>query len=297
MALPNKRSLVIGMGIGQLYKTVLEDLGHEVITVDPDISKRASVPNLKAAILAYESFDTVHICTPNHTHLNLAVEVAPYAKIVFIEKPGLLNKKTWQLLVDKFPNTRFMMVKNNMWRSNISELKELAIKAKSVNIEWTRKNCIPSPGSWFTTRKLAFGGVSRDLMPHLLSLYISMNPNWQTDKANGQSSQMLWELKDIESTEYGIVNPDGIYDVDDKCHIDFGNKWHCVANWRSMTYENSAIEFIMQDNTVECFDLGWCPEEAYLNMIKDAIKNLNNKEFWNNQLEQDLWIHERIESL
>ena len=38
---------------------------------------------------------------------------------------------------------------------------------------------IRKTGSWFTTRKLAFGGVSRDLMPHLLSLYVAMNPHWR----------------------------------------------------------------------------------------------------------------------
>jgi len=28
------KSLIVGMGIGQLYKSVLTELGHEVITVD-----------------------------------------------------------------------------------------------------------------------------------------------------------------------------------------------------------------------------------------------------------------------
>ena len=55
----SKRSLVIGMGIGQLYKTVLEKLGHEVITVDHDTSKGAMLPSVDAAILVYASFDTV----------------------------------------------------------------------------------------------------------------------------------------------------------------------------------------------------------------------------------------------
>jgi hypothetical protein len=97
-------------------------------------------------------------------------------------------------------------------------------EAKTVNIKWLRKNCIPSPGSWFTTRKLAFGGVSRDLMPHLLSLYIAMNPGWRKEQINGQTAMACWELKDIDSTEYGIVNPKGTYDVDDVCVINFGNK-------------------------------------------------------------------------
>jgi predicted dehydrogenase len=293
----SKRSLVIGMGIGQLYKTVLDKLGHEVITVDQDITKGAMLPSIDSAILLYAPFDTVHICTPNFTHFEIAGRVAPVSKIVFVEKPGVAKSENWATLVHTFPNTRFMMVKNNMWRDNIAKLKELAGRANTVNIRWIRKNCIPSPGSWFTTKKLAFGGVSRDLMPHLLSLYVAMNPAWRTESVNGKSSLQYWQLENIESTEYGIVNPNGTYDVDDVCHIDFGNKWGCQANWRSMDKEDSSIEFIMQDNTVERFELGWCPEQAYHNMIVDAVANLTNNNFWQEQLQQDFWIHERIENL
>ncbi len=291
------KSLVVGMGIGQLYKSVLTQLGYEVCTVDTDINKNADFPSIEPAILLHGSFDTVHICTPNFTHLELAVKLAPISKIVFIEKPGLINRNEWAKLCKRFPRTRFMMVKNNMWRDNIAELQEKAKVAKNVDIEWIRKNCIPSPGSWFTTRKLAFGGVSRDLMPHLLSLYIALHPDWRIEKVNGESSIQSWLLKDIESTEYGTVNPNGTYDVDDQCHIGFGSKWNCRANWRSMTVERSAITFINQDNIKDVFELGWCPEEAYLNMIKDAVENLNNDEYWKVQLEIDLWIHERIEKL
>lgn len=292
-----KRSLIIGMGIGQLYKTVLEKLGHEVITVDKDPSKGANFDSVDKALLIHGLFDTAHICTPNFTHFEIAAKVAPHSKIVFIEKPGVATSATWIKLVTEFKQTRFIMVKNNMWRSNIAELVKLAKKAETVKIRWIRKNCIPSPGSWFTTKKLAFGGVSRDLMPHLLSLYAAMNPNWKHEAVKGQSAMACWELKDIDSTDYGTVNPNGTYDVDDMCVINFGDKWRCAANWRSMDEEDSSIEFIMQDNTVERFELGWCPEEAYHNMIVDCITNIDNYEFWLKQFDIDTWIHERIENL
>jgi len=292
-----KTSLIVGMGIGNLYATVLDKLGHGIITVDQDSSKGADFINVDAAIEECRMFDTAHICTPNFTHEEIARKLAPVTKIVFIEKPGVINSNAWIKLITDFPKTRFMMVKNNMWRSNIADLKALASKAKAVNIEWTRKNCIPSPGSWFTTRKLAFGGVSRDLMPHLLSLYVAMNSDWRRDAVNGKSSIQSWLLEDIDSTEYGTVNPNGTYDVDDQCNIRFTNKWNCVANWRSMTHDNSAIEFTMQDNSVERFELGWCPEEAYLNMIKEAVERVDDYQFWLNQFDIDTWIHERIEYL
>jgi predicted dehydrogenase len=284
------------MGIGQLYKSVLEKLGHEVITVDSDPAKEADHTNIRSAVIG-NWFDTVHICTPNFTHFSIAEEVAPYARIVFIEKPGVKTSAKWTKLVRHRPFTRFLMVKNNMWRDNIGELRNLAATAKSVKTSWIRRNCIPSPGSWFTTRELAFGGVSRDLMPHLLSLYVAMNPEWRKEPINGSTAMACWELKDIESTEYGTVNPNGTYDVDDICVINFGNKWKCAANWRSMDKEDSSIEFVMQDNSIERFELGWCPEEAYLNMIKHAIDHADDHAFWLEQYEIDTWIHERIENL
>jgi hypothetical protein len=292
-----KTSLIVGMGIGQLYKSVLTKLGHTVYTVDQDSSKGADFISVDSAIVTHTFFDTVHICTPNFTHFEIAAKLAPYSKIVFIEKPGVATSATWQKLITTFSQTRFIMVKNNMWRSNIAELQALADKAKTVNIRWIRKNCIPHPGSWFTTRKLAFGGVSRDLMPHLLSLYIALNPKWRTEPVNGKGAQMMWALEDIDSTEYGVINPDGTYDVDDKCHIDFGSKWGCQADWRSMTEDNSSIQFIMQDNSVEVFELGWCPEDAYESMIKEAVDRVDDYQFWLDQFDIDTWIHERIENL
>ena len=58
------RSLIIGMGIGQLYKNVLTELDHEITTFDTDVSKNADVTTFEDAILQ-GPFDTVHICTPN----------------------------------------------------------------------------------------------------------------------------------------------------------------------------------------------------------------------------------------
>ena len=44
-------------------------------------------------------------------------------------------------------------------------------------------------------------------------------------------------------------------------------------------------------------ELGLCPGEAYKAMIQKAMSNLNNNTFWQDQLEQDIWIHEQIEFL
>ena len=294
----NKISLVVGMGIGQLYKSVLTEMGHEVVTVDPDISKGADLPNVKSAIIAHGMFDTAHICTPNFTHKEIAEQISPYTKMIFIEKPGLQSSKDWTDLVKKRPFNRFMMVKNNMWRDNLDEMRALIPDAKAVKFRWINKNRIPSPGSWFTTKELAFGGVSRDLMPHLLSLYIAINEDWLNATLTGDEARQKHTLENIESTEYGTVNKDGIYDVDDLCKIKYayhGRTWKLEANWADGIEDNRAIEFEMKDGTVKRFELGLCPESAYKAMLEEAVANFENNNWWQNQYVQDLWIHERIE--
>ena len=291
-----KRSLIIGMGIGQLYKDVLTKLGHEVITLDTDLKKNADFLTLSAAISAYSCFDTVHICTPNFTHFDLAYRVAKHAGIVFIEKPGVANSEEWNALVTEFPQTRFMMVKNNMWRDNIDELREKAANAGTVDLLWLNRDRVPNPGTWFTTKELAFGGVSRDLMPHLLSLYVALNPHWRTDRFIGLTVKTNWVLEELTNTDYGVVNPSGTYDVDDECKLTYGHKWNLNANWRTNDIEWRKIIFSKLGNTTE-FELGLCPEYAYESMIAEAVSRIKDDDFWFTQNEIDIWIHEQIERL
>ena len=199
------KSLIIGMGIGELYKSVLTQLDAEVITVDTNPDKNADFARVEDALVAHGFFDTVNICTPNFTHAQLTQQVAPYSKIVFVEKPGFKNSKEWIDILSQYPDTRIMMVKNNMWRDNIGEMQTLAAQSNSIDIKWIRKNCIPHPGSWFTTKELAYGGVSRDLVPHLLSLYIALNPYWYSTSATKKTSEQQWTLQNIDSTDYGTT--------------------------------------------------------------------------------------------
>jgi len=299
-------SLIVGMGIGQLYKKVLEELGHEVVTVDSDIAKGADFPTVESALFSKVKFDTVHICTPNFTHAHLAQKLAPHSRIVFVEKPGVANSDVWMTLVHTYKDTRFVMVKNNQWRNNIEELQSLAQRSYMVDINWINDDRVPNPGTWFTTKELAYGGVSRDLMPHLLSIYMALEPEWKTAKIVRKTAAKIWQLSDLTKTDYGVVKADGVYDVDDYCAITFSSEstvWNLAANWRSKTGDERNIVFhLMPDdgrishlNTVKV-ELGLCPESAYKNMIQDCVANLNNTEFWNHQIRQDYYIHERTQS-
>ena len=292
-----KKALIIGMGFGRaVYKPVLEELGYQVITVDP--IQPADFLTVEAAIDAHEHFDTVNICTPNFTHELLARTVAPHADLVFVEKPGVKDHYAWRQMVIDNPTTRFMMVKNNQYRDTIAQFKLLADQSHTVRLVWNNKNRIPNPGSWFTTKERAFGGVSRDLIPHMLSYYVALT---DYDKGNKLYATVVQRhsLDTVDDTDYGTVNKNGVYDVDDFCEFEFKNgdtTWVLTANWKDDKADDVYISFDMKNSAAK-FVLGLCPEEAYKAMIENAVNNLNNNEFWKEQLAQDIWIHKQIENL
>mgnify|MGYP003341124063 CR=1 FL=1 len=285
-------SIIVGLGIGNLYKTQLELLGHNVITVDLDPSKQATFTDINHALDNNPCFETAFICTPNFTHFSLANKLAKFSKIVFVEKPGVETSSLWYDLITSNPKTRFMMVKNNQWRDNIDEFKSLAEKSEKIYLHWINQNRVPNPGSWFTNRKLAFGGVSRDLIPHLLSLYITLEPNYKQTGWLKRQFYQRWRLEDLSSTGYGVIDPLGVYDVDDRAELYTvinGKYYGIVADWRSNGDNDIGIHF-----DKEYRELGLCPESAYKAMIETALKNIDNKDFWIDQNHQDLWIHDVI---
>jgi predicted dehydrogenase len=245
-------------------------------------------------------FDMAVICTPNHRHEPLARLLVKHTDKIVVEKPGFESLERWTKFQTEYPRVKLFMVKNNMYRtSDIEFIREQIIDygVKAIKVFWINKNRVPGAGSWFTNKELAFGGVSRDLMPHLLSWFIALAPDWVRANLVKQTAFKRWTLGQLTGTDYGTVNVNGIYDVDDFCQINFTDKWQLTADWRDLNFDKRNIEFVMEDDSVVTVELGLCPEYAYQNMIADAIKNVDNQSFWLNQYNQDLWIHERIENL
>lgn len=297
------KSLVVGLGIGNLYVDVLAKLGSTVVTCDLDPAKNADYIHVSKA-LADGPYDTIHICTPNFTHEQIYFDYVRFRTaynwnrdtIVFVEKPGFESQENWRRTV-ALQQSRLLMVKNNQYRSNISVMAAVASTANSIKLHWLNEDRVPHPGSWFTTKKLAYGGVSRDLMPHLLSYLPVFFPQKYSDMLYTFKTEKRWQLSDLTSSDYGSVNTNGTYDVDDYAQVEFD--WstnqviELVAGWRTLEKSDVSITF----NNATKFELGLCPEDAYAAMIETAIKNRDNDVFWDDQLTQDLWIHGIMEKL
>jgi len=292
----SNKALIVGTGFGSLYKGIYESMGWQVTTIDiADPNADYSKP--QDAIGGGTGhggnyWDTCHITTPNWTHLELAYTFAGHCDIMFVEKPGVFNQQQWSKLVGDHPDTRIMMTKNNQYRDNIMEMAECANPKHGVTrIRWINDNRVPKPGSWFTNKNLAFGGVSRDLMPHLLSLYQMFEPDWRTTLPKWAKKEQRYTLSEFDDSDYGEVDPSGVYDVDDFAYIDFGDFQLC-ADWASKEGDDIAVH-----TQTKSFELGLCPESAYKQMIKTALFERSNDEYWKLQQEMDIWIHQILNNL
>ena len=290
------KALIIGMGIGQLYYQIYMKKGWEFQTVD--LTKTADYTEVKDV---QGEFDIAHICTPNFTHEAIVRQIANKCKIVFVEKPGVENADAWSQLIKDFPQTLILMVKNNQHRHNVDILKETAQNCDNLVLNWCNKNRVPNPGSWFTTKELAYGGVSRDLMPHLLSWVQVLADDYTRIENVYNDSEQRYDLDTIGDTDYGEVTKNGTYDVDDFAQIYLVDrpKINFMLNtaWKQEEDDAINIKFYSMGNLIHTEELGLCPEDAYSKMIDSAYENIYNKDYKQLQLAKDLWIHKQLERL
>jgi predicted dehydrogenase len=299
------KALIVGLGMGYLYFKILRDKGASVITVDVDASKTADFTDLTQCLNSQkEPFDISIICTPNHTHYSIAQQIAPHTNILMVDKPGCKTADEWQNLIESNPKTRIMMIKNNMWRHDSGNFQSNAKVSNKIVLCWINQNRVPRPGSWFTDRDRAYSGVSRDLMPHLLSIYACMEPqHFSTCRPNDVRWTQRWQLSDLADSDYGQVDTSGVYNVDDVIefkmhqvndHTQEIKEYYLVSNWRSNHQEDIGCHYYSDDSEIHT-TLGLCPEEAYSNMIEQALENYENLSWWEHQYRVDHWIHRTID--
>jgi predicted dehydrogenase len=284
------KALLAGFGgIGaNVYWPELNKLGYEVSILD------AATPNANYRDVSQITtpFDIAVICTPNFTHSKIAEGLAATGtKRIFVEKPGLEDSFGWKDLCTTYSDTQFHMVKNNMYRDNYGDIFRLIQEKEviGVDINWLNGNRIPNPGSWFTHKQFAFGGISRDLMPHLYCFALKLFGTEALKSAKfEQAAYQRWNLGSISSTDYGSVYPTGTYNVDDTAiaATTIGNvTLKLSASWKE-GYDKQSITLFFRDGTTYEWNFGLCPAAAYGVMLQDTT----------NTYDMDVQIHEFLEA-
>lgn len=304
-----KQAIVVGLGIGSLYVEQLATLGYDVITIDKDSSKNPTYTDVKD-LVTDTKVDIAIVCVPNFLHRPIAEELLPYAKIVMIEKPGLKDATEYRelLAMAKTHDTRVTIVKNNFYRPYVGPFMNTIVQAhhltgtvKSVEFVWNNKNRVPSPGTWFTTKSLAWGGVSRDLMPHLINelQILTVYENAVSNTVELALGEVICEQRHTlaslaNSTDYGTADADGTYDVDDYAEINYlmnNLPIKLRANWKSGEDDFVGVIAHLKDGSKMTLELGLCPAQYYGDMIATLTATLDEEDcdiFWENQVQYDI---------
>ncbi|MFY8160764.1 MAG: Gfo/Idh/MocA family protein [Candidatus Kapaibacteriota bacterium] len=285
--------LIIGLNIGTIYVDYFNRLGIEVDTLDIDTKKNPTYTEYSEITSKY---DAIVICSPNYTHDTFIEKFWDKTDCFIVDKPGLADYEKFKHLTCG-TNKRIMMIKNNLYRPELKGLNSILWDSdvSSVDIKWNNKNRIPFPGGWFTHKEKAYGGVSRDLLPHLLSFFYGLTG--EIANVSNVESKQNWNMNTVIDTDYGVINTiDPVYNVDDYCKCDItynGIQFRLEANWKTNIEDNISITFNWEDGRTMKYNFGLCPVNAYEKMI-DSYLTFNEKEYKKN-LNVDLWIHKIME--
>lgn len=302
------KALVVGLGIGQVYVEQLTQRGFEVITVDSNPNKNADYQTIQE-IPADLKFEISIIATPNFLHFGMANQIAPRSNVVLVEKPGFRNVSELQEMKKRYPKTCFFVVKNNLFRDDLTEfIKSICENWNSyyrVDIRWENTKRIPSPGGWFTNKKFSWGGVHRDLMPHLINeLQVFCSNLFETKLIPGRAHCLRGQRYTLEEarnlSEYGEINlnSDAVYDVDDWAAILFSHQGVGIvvyADWATQKDSFIGVRAFKNNGDIEEFELGLCPNECYGLMIDHMLEATHNQiiRLWHEHI--DLEMHQMLE--
>lgn len=155
------------------------------IQKDRAIELSNKIPNIKAYDKIEDflicGLDGVVIATPNYTHIEYTLMALEKGINVLCEKPIVLNSTDANKLIEVAKQQHCILVPGfvNRWRKDVQQLRKIIInqeigKIYEVQAGWLRKNGVPRPGSWFTKRKYAGGGVLLDLGSHIMDICLML---------------------------------------------------------------------------------------------------------------------------
>lgn len=143
------------------------------------LGKKWGIPNTYNDLRHFlnSGVDAVIIATPNAFHVKYTMEALKKGIHVLCEKPVAFHveeiKQIRQIL--QAGNVVYVPGFVNRWREDIQKFYQIIREeqvGKIVRMEagWLRKAGVPRPGTWFTNRELAGGGVLTDLGSHIADI-------------------------------------------------------------------------------------------------------------------------------
>lgn len=150
---------------------------HEVarqVTLDGGCLEPAVYPSLEAMI-AGQGLDAVSICTPNKSHVALAITALRSGLHVLLEKPmGVLREEAQRLEEVALASGKVLMIgMSHRYREDAEVLKRFVAAGDLGEIYYAKTRILRrrgSPTGWFTDAALSGGGPLLDIGVHALDL-------------------------------------------------------------------------------------------------------------------------------
>jgi predicted dehydrogenase len=271
-----KNHLNIGLiGIGSIAESShivhLKATGNvtlaAVADVDIDrarvISQRYDIPHCFQSaeeMLENSTLDAVMICTPNQTHIPIAVKAAKKGIHVFMEKPIGTDLKEVEdyLQLAKEKNVFTMVGMPHRFRRDAQILKGYVSKGTFGDVYYVKAKLFRrrgTPKGWFTNKSLAGGGALMDIGVHVLDLAWWLIGKPEARSITGKTITGLgnYETNYVSSWESSNkqLNSGRIFDVDD-----FGAAWIHFRNGAVLSLETAWAVNGEQDEGIHIEILG-----------------------------------------
>jgi predicted dehydrogenase len=146
-------------------KTYAQTTGQSVPTVYADA----------VSMLQNETLDAVSICTPNTSHVELAIQALKAGVHVLLEKPMATDLQDAEKLVDTAKNSgKILMVgMSHRYREDVEVLKRYIDNGDLGDIYYAKTRILRrrgTPKGWFTDKEKSGGGPLMDIGVHALDL-------------------------------------------------------------------------------------------------------------------------------
>ncbi|MGM0940536.1 MAG: Gfo/Idh/MocA family protein [Bacillota bacterium] len=176
-------------------------------------------------LLANESIDVVHVCTPNISHAEITIAALNAGKHVMCEKP--MAKSTEEakamLAAAEKSNKKLTIGYNNRFRQDSQYLRQVCQRGDLGNIYFAkahaiRRRAVPTWGVFLDGEKQG-GGPLIDIGTHALDLTLWMMDNYEPKAVMGATHHQLgkkenaanpwgaWDPKDftVEDSAFGFI--------------------------------------------------------------------------------------------
>jgi predicted dehydrogenase len=183
-----------------------------------------SYTDYKEMILT-EKPDTVHVCTPNYLHSEIAIFALENGCNVLCEKPDAMTVPQVLAMAEaeRKSGKTLMVIRNNRYVTASLELKKMIDKGQMGEIYtgrcgWIRKRGIPGKGGWFTTKALSGGGPLIDLGVHMIDLAVYLMGNPKAVAVSGSIYNKFANDEgdsDSKHSSFGDAVAGGTFDVED----------------------------------------------------------------------------------